>query len=167
MPEIRDVGIRRYCAGPTMSFNTAYPLLTPWRIWTAAQGSGAPVRSLSGTHLPWTIFHSAFGSAASAPSGARQVAPSSSAAASSGTGLICAISRSLPIARRVRSFRPDVRGLDDRPPFCDLRLLQRAERGRGLLVEGRNVLAEVGEAGTRGGIGEGLDHGRVELCDDK
>ena len=43
------------------------------------------------------------------------------------------------------SFTGDPGGLDDRPPFVDLRLLERAEGFRGLLVARCDPLTKVGK----------------------
>jgi len=44
------------------------------------------------------------------------------------------------------SFSPDVGCLDDRPPFLDLGLVQRADCLRGLLIARKNLLAEFRES---------------------
>src|SRR5262249_52873582 len=65
-----------------------------------------------------------------------------------------------------RSFRPDVGGLDDRPPALGLRLLQRAQRIRRLLVNRRNLNAKLVEPLPNLRIEQHLRHRRVELGDD-
>src|ERR1017187_2248771 len=63
-------------------------------------------------------------------------------------------------------FALDVGGLDDRPPFFNLGLLERSERFRRLLLARRNLLAEIGKAFADGRVGKSHLHGRSELCND-
>ena len=64
------------------------------------------------------------------------------------------------------SLTLDVGGLDDRPPFVDLGLVEGSERFRRLLLARRNLLPEIGEPRADRRIGERLDHRGVELGDD-
>src|SRR3954452_17571810 len=68
--------------------------------------------------------------------------------------------------RQTRSFRLDVRGLDDRPPLLDLRLVVSSERLRGLLRGQRKFEALVTQPLLYDGIGQRLHDGGTELGDD-
>src|SRR5215467_2638315 len=72
----------------------------------------------------------------------------------------------LPNTSTRRSFRLDVRRLDDRPPFFDLGVVKGGEPLRGLLLARSNIEAEISKAPAHGRIGESLHHGAVELADD-
>src|SRR5262245_62741306 len=65
-----------------------------------------------------------------------------------------------------RLFRLDVRGLDDRPPFLDFRLVERAEIFGGLFLARPDLVALVGELLSYGGVGQRIDDSLVELGDD-
>src|SRR5215471_15658905 len=55
--------------------------------------------------------------------------------------------------------------LDDRPPFLDLRPVERAERLGRLLLARRNFRAEICETCAYRGIAKGIDRGSIELGD--
>ena len=63
MPVMRRVGMASIWAMPIRSFRTATPWSTPPSRSTRSQGFGPNPASKWGTHSPWTIRHSAFGSA--------------------------------------------------------------------------------------------------------
>ena len=65
-----------------------------------------------------------------------------------------------------RLFRPDARGLDDRPPLLDHRLVERGECLRGLLLARHDLLAEVGEPLAHPRFGQRINGGGVEPLDD-
>jgi hypothetical protein len=58
--------------------------------------------------------------------------------------------RTLPgnalVTTTARSFRLDVGRFDERPPFLDLRFLERAEGLRALLIRCGNLLAQFGQS---------------------
>src|SRR5262249_49327021 len=58
------------------------------------------------------------------------------------------------MAQGTDSFRLDVRRLDHRPPFFDLRLLQGGEGLRRLLLARENLLPDIGEPSPRRRVGE-------------
>ena len=62
-------------------------------------------------------------------------------------------------------LRLDPGSLDQRPPFRDLCLVIGTQRLRRLLFAGRNLLAQVSQSLTHGGVGQGLDYSRVEPRD--
>jgi hypothetical protein len=68
--------------------------------------------------------------------------------------------------RGVGLFRLDARGLDDRPPFLDLRQLQRGKRLRILLLAGNNFLADFRKALTHACVGQGVNQRRIQFSDD-
>src|SRR5262245_62008779 len=63
------------------------------------------------------------------------------------------------------SFALDVGGPDHWPPLRDFGLGKGSERFRRLLSARGNVLANVGQPRSHGGIGERVHHGRIELVD--
>src|SRR5262249_31277264 len=67
---------------------------------------------------------------------------------------------------RPRSLRLDIRGLNDRPPFLDLRFVEGSEPLGRLLVGRSHIQSDFGKASAQGRVGERLRHRTVELCDD-
>src|SRR3954465_11141835 len=67
--------------------------------------------------------------------------------------------------RQARSFRLDVRGLDDRPPLLDLRLVVSSERLRGLLRGRRKLEALVAQPLLHARYGQRLHDSGTELAD--
>src|SRR5436190_18836052 len=64
------------------------------------------------------------------------------------------------------SIRLDVRGLDDRPPFLNVRHQQCTERFWCLLLAWWNLLPEIDEQLSHRRIGQGNHPGSVKLRDD-
>jgi hypothetical protein len=71
--------------------------------------------------------------------------------------------RNLATAATRPSFRLDVRGLDDGPPFRDLGFLQLTQCLRGLLLARRNLISEVDEALAQLGFGQDIHDRGIEL----
>src|ERR1700719_3714722 len=67
---------------------------------------------------------------------------------------------------RLSSLRPDIRRLDDRPPFLDFGLVIGQQSLGGQLFAREDLLRDVGEAFADGGIGKCIHDGLVELGDD-
>jgi len=65
--------------------------------------------------------------------------------------------------QRRRLLAPQVRRLDNRPPFFLFRLLISAERRGGLLIGGHDFLADVGEPLLHRRIGERLPHRGIDF----
>ena len=70
------------------------------------------------------------------------------------------------MSRSHRSFCLDPSRLDDRPPFVDLGLLQRAKRLGRLLVARRQLLTELGQPALHHPIGKSLADRAIEHGDD-
>src|SRR5262249_31219230 len=66
----------------------------------------------------------------------------------------------------VRSFRLNIRCLNDRPPFLDLGLVEGGEALRGLLLARGDVQAKLTKTSAHARIGECLHHRAVEFDDD-
>jgi hypothetical protein len=56
--------------------------------------------------------------------------------------------------------------LDERPPFVDSSLLQRAQSFRALLVDWNNLLPEIDQSRSRRGIRQSIYNRSVKLVDD-
>lgn len=63
------------------------------------------------------------------------------------------------------SLTLDVRGFDNWPPLFDLGFVISGKRLGRLSVARRQLLPEVNESCSHGGIGQGVDHCRIELGD--
>src|SRR4051812_44003212 len=70
-------------------------------------------------------------------------------------------------ALSMTSLRLDAGSLDDRPPFVDLRLVERQQRLRRALLGRENVLGEIDQLLLDPRIGERLGGGVVELGNDR
>ena len=68
--------------------------------------------------------------------------------------------------RGAGSLRLDVCGLDDRPPFTDLGLLQLGKCRRSLLLARKYLLRQSGQPRSGIGIGQSLHGGSIELGND-
>src|SRR5262245_58434370 len=64
------------------------------------------------------------------------------------------------------SLTLDVCRFEDRPPFLDLGLVVGRKRPGVLLLARRNLLAKIAKPLAHAGVGEGIDHGCIQLDDD-